>query len=151
MPDVTRTSAAVRSAELAAQLRVAVWRAARRLRQESDIGLTPTLYAALGTVELRGPITAGQLAALEHVRRPTMTRTIRELVDRGLIERLPDPLDGRVAWLRVTQTGADLIRSARRRSETYLTKQLRALSPQERETLQQAATILESLVEREEA
>jgi DNA-binding MarR family transcriptional regulator len=148
MVPMTQTPAAVRPAELAAQLRVAVWRAARRLRHVSDIGLTPTLHAALGTVEAYGPITAGQLAAHEHVRKPTMTRTIRELVERGLIERLPDPLDGRVTWLRVTQAGADLVRSARRRSETYLTKQLRALTPQERDTLQQAAAILESLVER---
>jgi len=145
---MSQTPAAVRPAELAAQLRVAVWRAARRLRHVSDIGLTPTLHAALGTVEVHGPITAGQLAAHEHVRKPTITRTIRELVDRGLIERLPDPLDGRVTWLRVTDAGAELVRSARRRSETYLTKQLRALTPQERDTLQQAAAILDSLVER---
>jgi DNA-binding MarR family transcriptional regulator len=144
---VTQAPAAIRPAELAAQLRVAVWRAARRLRHESDVELTPTLYAALGTVEVHGPITAGQLAGHEHVRKPTMTRTIRELVDRGLIERLPDPLDGRVTWLQATPAGADLIRSARRRSETYLTKQLRALTPQERETLKQAAAILESLVD----
>ena len=148
---MTQTSTAVRPAELAAQLRVAVWRAARRLRRESDTGLSPTLYAALGTVELHGPITAGQLATHEGVRKPTMTRTIRELAERGLIERLPDPLDGRVSWLQVTPAGAELIRSARRRSETYLTKQLRALSAKERETLQQAATILESLVDRRDA
>ena len=148
MHEMTNTPAAVRPAELAAQLRVAVWRAARRLRHVSDIGLTPTLHAALGSVEMHGPITAGQLAAHEHVRKPTMTRTIRELVDRGLIERLPDPLDGRVTWLRVTPAGAELLRSARRRSETYLTKQLRALAPEQRDTLQQAAEILESLVER---
>jgi DNA-binding MarR family transcriptional regulator len=145
-----QTPAPVRPAELAAQLRVAVWRAARRLRHVSDIGLTPTLHAALGTVEVHGPITAGQLAAHEHVRKPTITRTIRELVDRGLIERLPDPLDGRVAWLRVTPEGAELIRSARRRSETYLTRQLGALTPQDRDTLQRAAEILDSLVERSE-
>lgn len=148
MHEMTKTPAAVRPAELAAQLRVAVWRAARRLRHVSDIGLTPTLHAALGSVEMHGPITAGQLAAHEHVRKPTMTRTIRELVDRGLIERLPDPLDGRVTWLHVTPAGAELLRSARRRSETYLTKQLRALTPEQRDTLQQAAEILESLVER---
>jgi DNA-binding MarR family transcriptional regulator len=139
---------AVRPAELAAQLRVALWRAARRLRHESDIDLTPTLHAALGTVEVHGPITAGQLASHEHVRKPTMTRTIRELVDRGLIERLPDPLDGRVTWLRATREGTALIRSARRRSETYLTKRLRELTPEQRETLRRAAELLESLAER---
>jgi DNA-binding MarR family transcriptional regulator len=55
-----------------------------------------------------------------------------------------------VTWLRVTPEGAELIRSARRRSETYLTRQLGALTPQDRDTLQRAAEILDSLVERSE-
>jgi len=147
MSCVPTSPAAVRPAELAAQLRVAVWRAARRLRQVAGTELTPTLSAALRTVEAHGPITAGQLAAHERVTKATMTRTIRELGARGLITRLPDPLDGRIAWLQITPAGADLLRSVRRRSETYLTKQLRALSAEERDTLQRAAEILERLVE----
>jgi DNA-binding MarR family transcriptional regulator len=138
---------ALRPAELAAQLRVAVWRAARRLRQVSATELTPTLSAALRTVEAHGPITAGQLAAHERVSKATMTRTIRELVGRELIQRVPDPLDGRVTWLQVTPAGRELLRSVRRRSESYLAKQLRALPAEERATLQRAAEILESLVE----
>jgi DNA-binding transcriptional ArsR family regulator len=76
-------------AALAARLRVAGWRFARRMRQESDPGITPSVHAALHTVETHGPITAGQLAAHEHVQKPSMTRTIQALLDRGLIERPP--------------------------------------------------------------
>src|ERR687887_1094733 len=103
-------------AALAGGLRVAGWRFARRMRQESDPGITPTLHAALHTVETHGPITAGQLAAHEHVQKPTMTRTIQSLLDRGLIERLPDPLDGRVRWLSITPAGRKLLQRSRRRT-----------------------------------
>ena len=145
----TRTP--LRAAELAGQLRVAVWRAARRMRHVSDVEISPSLHAALGTVERHGPITAGQLAKHEHVRKPTMTRTIRELVERDLIERLPDPLDGRVTWLKVTPAGKALIHNARRRTDVYLTKRLQRLSPEDRETLQRAAEILDELAERGDA
>jgi DNA-binding MarR family transcriptional regulator len=99
-------------------------------------------------VEAHGPITAGKLAAHEHVRKPTMTRTIRELVDRGLIERLPDPLDGRVTWLKVTPEGKALLLKARRRTDVFLTQRLQQLRPEERDALQRAAEILERLAER---
>jgi DNA-binding MarR family transcriptional regulator len=147
---VEPTKTPIRAGELAAQLRVAVWRAARRMRHVSDVEISPTLHAALGTVERHGPITAGQLARHEHVRKPTMTRTIRELVDRGLIERLPDPLDGRITWLKATPAGKSLLHNARRRTDVYLTKGLQKLSAEERETLQRAAKILERLAERGE-
>ena len=144
-----RSRTALRPAELAATLRVAVWRAARRMRHESGAELSPTLHGALGSVEAHGPITAGQLAAHERVRKPTMTRTIRELVDRGLIERLPDPLDGRVTWLQVTPAGISLLRAARRRTDAYLAQRLQKLSAEDRETLERAADVLERLAEQE--
>lgn len=148
MMSMERSKVAVRPAEVAAQLRVAVWRAARRMRRVSDVEISPTLHSALGSVEAHGPITAGKLANHEHVQKPTMTRTIRELVDRGLIERLPDPLDGRVTWLKVTPAGKTLLQNARRRTDVFLTKRLQRLSPEERDTLQRAAEILERLAER---
>ncbi len=109
MRDMERTRADIRPAELAAQLRVALWRAARRMRHVSDVELTPTLARRASHGRAHGPVTAGQLAAFEHVQKPTITRTIRELVERGLIERLPDPLDGRVTWLQTTPEGTALL------------------------------------------
>jgi DNA-binding MarR family transcriptional regulator len=134
-------------AALAARLRVAGWRFARRMRQESDPGITPTLHAALHSIETHGPITAGQLAAHEHVQKPTMTRTIQALLDRELIERLPDPLDGRVSWLRITPTGRKLLQRSRRRTDEFLAKRVKKLTPDERELLEEAAALLGKLAE----
>src|SRR6266487_1384775 len=112
-------------AALAARLRVAGWRFARRMRRESAPGISPTLSAALHTVEMQGPITAGQLAAHEHVQKPTMTRTIQGMLDRGLVERIPDPLDGRVSWLSITPEGRKLLQRSRRRTDEFLAKRVK--------------------------
>ncbi len=136
-------------AELASRLRVALWRATRRLRRESDPGLTLTAHAALVSIETHAPITPGQLAAHEGVRRPTMTRTIQALLERGLITRAPDPLDGRVSWLQVSPEGRRLLNRARVRSDAYLAKRLKQLRPNDRETLAKAAEVLDRLAEAE--
>jgi len=134
-------------AALAARLRVSGWRFARRMRKESDPGITPTLHAALHTVETHGPITAGQLAAHEHVQKPTMTRTIQALLDRELVARVPDPLDGRVSWLSITPAGRKLLQRSRRRTDEFLAKRVKKLDPEDRAVLERAADLLEQLAE----
>jgi len=136
-------------AALAARLRVAGWRFARRMRKESDPGITPTLHAALHSIETHGPITPGQLAAHEHVEKPTMTRTIQALLDRELIQRLPDPLDGRVSWLSITPSGRKLLQRSRRRTDEFLAKRVKKLGADDRALLERAAALLETLAEGE--
>ena len=119
------------------------------MRHASDPGITPTLHAALFCVEQHGPVTAGQLARHEHVTKPTMTRTIAALVERDLITRSSDPLDGRVSWLQITPAGSRLLQRVRRRSDEYLAKRVRRLSDDERRTLNAASAILERLGEGE--
>ena len=145
-PTISRTECA----ELASSLRVALWRAARRMRRESAPGISPTLHAALFTIESHGPITAGQLAEHEQVRKPTVTRTVAELLERGLITRTPDPLDGRVTWLQATPEGKRLLQQARRRTDEFLAMRLKRLTAQERATLRDASALLERLAGGEE-
>jgi DNA-binding MarR family transcriptional regulator len=144
---VTAAVSTIPDAELASRLRVALWRATRRLRRESDPGLTLTAHAALVTIETHAPITPGQLAAHEGVRRPTMTRTIQALLERGLITRAPDPLDGRVSWLQVSAEGRRLLNRARLRSDAFLSARLRGLAAHDRQTLAKAAELLDRLAE----
>jgi DNA-binding MarR family transcriptional regulator len=147
MPASPSSTASIGAAELAARLRVSVWRTARRMRQESAPGITPTLHAALHTVDVHGPMTAGQLAAHENVSKPTMTRTIGSLLARGLIARTPDPLDGRVSWLTVTPEGRALLQRGRRRTDEFLSKAVKRLSPKDRALLARASELLETVAE----
>ena len=64
---------------LAARLRLANARLARRVRQEAlsaGDDLTASRLAALATIERLGPITLGELAAVEQVQPPSMTRIV---------------------------------------------------------------------------
>jgi DNA-binding MarR family transcriptional regulator len=136
-------------AGLASHLRLSVFRASRTLRRESQAGLSPTLLAALSTIDRHGPITAGDVAVHEQVRKPTVTRILASLVEEGLIERTADPLDRRVAWVQLTPAGRSLMRTVRRRSDRFLAGRLRALDPGDLATLERAAEILDQVTEQE--
>jgi DNA-binding MarR family transcriptional regulator len=141
------SAATIDVAALASRFRIAVVRLARTLRREADTGVTPSLYSALSTVEHHGPITISALADHEGVRKPTITRTVRALVDLGLVNRIPDPVDGRVAWLDLSPEGRRLLQRARRRTDEYLARRLKRLAPQDAASLQRAADIIERLLE----
>jgi DNA-binding MarR family transcriptional regulator len=133
---------------------MAIVRTARRLRQEAAgaVGeLTPTSAAALATVERHGPLTPSELAAIERVKRPTATRTLRVLAEAGLVERTPDPDDGRSALVSVTAAGRERLRRLRGRKNAYLARRMRALPDAEVETLERAAEILERVLAEEPA
>lgn len=136
----------------AARLRMALVRTARRLRQEAAgvAGpLTPTTAAALATVERHGPLTPSELAEIERVKRPTATRTLRALGDAGLVERAPDPEDGRSALVSITGAGRDRLRRLRGRKNAYLAKRMRELPAGDLAALERAAAILERILEEE--
>ena len=144
-----RVTAPPATADLASQLRIGVTRLARRLRLEGDASVTPTLLVALATIERHGPMTAGELAAHERVRKPTVTRLIASLLEHGLIERTPDPLDGRVTWVQLSAEGRRFLQRVRHRKDAYLWKRLRRLTPDELDTLERASALLERLLEDE--
>jgi len=132
----------------AARLRMAIVRTARRLRQEAAAetsGLTPTSTAALATIERHGPLTPSEIAAIERVKRPTITRTLACLEREGLIDRAPDPADGRSSLVSVNAAGRERLRRLRGRKNAYLAKRMRELSPDEVETLERAAEILDRM------
>ena len=131
--------------ELAARLRLAITRTARRLRQEAGTDLSPSQTAALSTIDSSGPLTPSELAALERVQRPTATRIVARLEEEGLVERAADPADGRSFIVSATSEGRALIRKLRTRKNAYLARRLRDLDTEEVATLARAAAILERL------
>jgi len=142
---VPTTTTTPDTAALAARLRLAVTRLARKLRREAEPGITPSMLAALSSVDRQGPLTMSELCVVEQVQPPSMTRIVAALVDVGLVSRESDPSDGRVAWVTVTPPGRKLLDRSRGRKEAYLAKALRDLDADELETLEEAAAILEGL------
>ena len=137
--------------ELADRLQLTVTRTARRLRQQSDPALSPTLAAALSTIERSGPLGPSELARIERVRRPTITRVVARLCEAGLARRLPDLRDRRAARLEATPEGRRVLAALRRRKTAYLAARLERLDPAERELLASAGELLERLLSDEPA
>jgi DNA-binding MarR family transcriptional regulator len=139
------------SVDLAHRLRPVIARTSRRLRQEGGAELSPTLTAALATVDRHGPLTPSELAARERVRRPTVTRVVARLEADGLVARTAAPADGRSTLVAVTAEGRVLLDQMRTRKDAYLARRLEALGAHERAVLERAAAILERMLEEEDA
>ena len=97
-------------AEVAHRLRLATARLARLMRQQVGTGLSPSQYSVLVSIEHNGSLTLGELAAIEQVAPPTITKIVSKLEDDGLVSRTVDERDRLVAALDVLEalaSGAD--------------------------------------------
>lgn len=133
--------------EDAARLRVAIARLARQLRQRTMGGLTPSQLSCLTSVEQLAPVRLAELASREAVAPPTLTRIVAGLVEVGLVERQPDPLDARAALITTTAAGRAALRVIREERTAFLFERLGALAPEDRARLPQLVELLEHLVE----
>ena len=80
-----------------------------------------------------------------------MTRTLGCLEREGLVERTPDPADGRSSLVSVNAAGRERLRRLRGRKNAYLARRMRDLPAADVETLERAAEILEGMLESEDA
>ncbi|MEV6306143.1 MarR family transcriptional regulator [Actinoplanes sp. NPDC051861] len=129
---------------LAKTLRDAITRLGRRVRQARPVGdLTFSQLSALTSLQLAGALTPRELADVERVQPPTMTKIVGKLEERGLVARTPHPTDGRQVILAATDEGRAVYAQYERARNEWLAKQLEQLSPEERATLAQAAEILQ--------
>jgi len=142
-------SSTATESDLADRLRLAITRLARRLRQQSGVGASPTQLSALATVERRGPIALGSLAEAERVKPPTMTAAVTRLVADGLLARHVDESDRRIVRVTITSTGRRLLARNRSRKTAELERRLRRLSAEDRRTLERAVVVLDRLLEQE--
>jgi DNA-binding MarR family transcriptional regulator len=134
------------TAALAHDLRLAVMRFSRRLRnQRVDTSVTLTHLAALSTLKRHGPMSPGELAAHERVQPPSMTRVVVALENMGLVTRTPHPTDGRQVIIGLTAEAEELLSAEAQAREAWLSERLQDLSPEERAILREAAVIIEKL------
>ena len=144
----TETSPTTEDADpvvVAERLRMAATRLARRLRQESDSGLTPSQTAALATVGGRGPLPLGALADEERISASTASKVVDKLVAAGLVERRPDPDDRRVAQISITREGRQVHDTVRARKTAWLARRLADLPADDLARLGAAVDVLEHL------
>ncbi|MDX3852453.1 MarR family winged helix-turn-helix transcriptional regulator [Streptomyces sp. AK02-01A] len=136
--------------QVAADLSAVLGRLMRRLRTASpESGLTPSQRSVLARLDGEGPSTTAALARAEYVRPQSMRLTLGALEEQGLVERTPDPDDGRQSVVSVTDTGRTILAGLRAAKHGWLSEALDAeLDGAERRTLADAAALLRRLVER---
>ncbi|MEK2490037.1 MarR family transcriptional regulator [Kitasatospora purpeofusca] len=135
-----------------ARLRLVIARLHRRLAQSSaGQEFTFAQQSAIARIEQHGPLRLGELAALEGVSAPTMTRTVGPLVTAGVVERLPDPTDGRSFLVAIAPAGAELLAGIRRQRSEHLARRAEALAPDEQALLLAALPVLEHLLTAEDS
>jgi len=132
--------------EIASRLRLSATRLARRLRQESGAGLSPSQQSALAVISNHGPLTLGALAEHERVAPPSITKVVSKLECDGLVIRTPDPHDRRVCRVETSPEGAALLEEVRRRKTAWLTARISQLSPDHQRRLADALDVIDELV-----
>jgi DNA-binding MarR family transcriptional regulator len=133
-------------AALARSVRNSVLRLARRMRSErASTDLSLSQLAVLGTLSRRGPLTIGDLAAVERVQPPSMTRMVNYLSDLDLVRREPHETDRRQVVIHLSAKAEDVLAEDRKRKDAWLARRLKDLTPEERRLLRQVAPILERL------
>jgi DNA-binding MarR family transcriptional regulator len=133
--------------QVAAALRLSIGLLRRQLQQAPVPGeLTMPESAALARLDRGGPATASALARQEQISPQSMGATLGALEEQGLVERRPDPQDGRRAVLSVSEAGRRVLHSKRSARTQQLARALSdGFTPAELRTLMAAAPLLERL------
>ena len=140
------TKAKTDPARTASELRFVLGQLIRRLRAEHRFPLTQG--AVLGRLDREGRQSVSDLAASERVRQQSMAQTVSDLEADGLVERRPDPEDGRRALVSLTERGIAALQADRRQREGWLARAIADdLSPEEQAVLRDAVELLRRLAE----
>jgi DNA-binding MarR family transcriptional regulator len=134
------------TARIASELRLVLGQLLRRLRAEHRFSLSQG--AVLGRLDREGPQSVSDLAASERMRQQSMAQTVSDLEADGLVERRPDPQDGRRALVSLTEQGIAVLQAERRQREGWLARAITDdLSPEEQAVLRDAVELLRRLAE----
>ena len=146
MRSTAATTRRATAAQVAVAVRDAIARVNRQLRRTRPVGdLTITQISALQSLDTAGALTPRELADIERVAPPTLTRIVARLEERGLVQRTAHPSDGRQVILAPTVAGVELLTAYRRVRDEWLADRLGRLTPEERDTVHRAAEILSRL------
>ncbi|MBJ7902235.1 MarR family winged helix-turn-helix transcriptional regulator [Streptomyces sp. NPDC003656] len=128
-------------------VRTVISRLRRRILKASEVDdLTLGQASVLARLSDKGGVTASELAADEGVRHQSMTATVASLAAMGLLERHPDPDDGRRLLIVLTADGRRRVAEGRQaRTEWLAGRLLEKCTEDERQTVIAAMAVLERL------
>jgi DNA-binding MarR family transcriptional regulator len=129
---------------LAGRLRLSMIRLSRQLRRYDPSELTIAQLSLLASVVRGGPIGVGQLAEIEGLPSPAVTRLADKLEEAGLVTRQANPADRRGVHLVPTPAGEQLFARRWESGNAWLSGHLSALSEDDLVALERAVTVLES-------
>ncbi len=144
MPDTTSPDVD----DLAIRLHSAALHLMRRIRREDDAtGVSAPQLSALSCVAFGTPHTLGELAHMEQVSPPTMTRIVAALEQQKLVTRTSPAADRRVSSIIATPKGRRMIEQGRDRRAAFLARHLAALPAADRRALSRAADLMLKIYE----
>jgi DNA-binding MarR family transcriptional regulator len=143
-PRSSAAPAAEPDTQLATRFRFALLTLVRQLRHH-NVDLTASQASALASISRNGPMTVGDLARVEHVSSPMVTKIAKGLEEEGLVTRTPDTVDKRVVQLAITKEGQRRLERSRSQKNAWLARQFRALSDEERAAIEAVIPVLERL------
>ena len=130
------------------ELRILLQRVARRIRNNRrDESMSDSQLSVLFALDKEGDSSPSALAERERVSPPSMNRTLNGLEERGLVRRDPSPDDARKVIVSLTAEGRELTRETRRLRTAWFSRQLAALTPDERAALEAAADVLRKIAD----
>ena len=130
------------------EIRLTIQRLARRIRSmQSDETVTEGQRSVLFALSNKGALTLSALSQHERVTPPSMNRTINALVTAGLVTRVGAEDDGRKVSIDLSAAGRTFIAETKRKRDAWFTKQLAALTPVQRSTVDEATTILRGIAD----
>ncbi|WP_405060589.1 MarR family transcriptional regulator [Kribbella sp. NBC_01505] len=134
--------------QAASEVRVVFGRVRRRLKEQTEDDLTPSQTSVLRRIDKGGPASASELAAVERVRPQSMAAILASLRELDLIQRHPDPLDGRRQVVSLTSAARRRLQGDRRARQEWLSATLEAeCTEAERQTILEALAILDRVLE----
>jgi DNA-binding MarR family transcriptional regulator len=140
------TTTTIDPAFVASELRPVLGALIRRLRVQHGFPLTQG--SVLGRLDRCGAQSVSDLAAAEGVRPQSMAQTVSDLEADRLVERRPDPDDGRRALVELTALGQEALLADRRRRDGWLAQAIdQDMTAEEQEVLGQAIELLRRLAE----
>jgi DNA-binding MarR family transcriptional regulator len=136
------------SLTIANELRPVLLRIARRLRREShELGLTAGQVTVLSTIEDRPGISAQELADRQHVSAAAMSVQLAHLERSGLVARERGDDDRRRVRLTLTAEARRVLRTVRKRRNTWIASRLELLEAQDRAAIEAAIGPLARLLD----